>query len=68
MTPAATRLSTIKRHEQEAKDERDSILRDVYELRKDEARNKREIEWLLGVAASYLTVGSAMNNARMKRE
>jgi hypothetical protein len=67
-TPARDRLATLKDTETKAADERDSILRDVHELRKDEARNKREIEWLLGVAGAYLTVGSAMNNARMKRE
>ena len=66
-TPARDRLATLKDLETKAVAERDSILRDVHALRKDEAKNKREIEWLLGVVGAYLTMGSAMSNAQMKR-
>jgi hypothetical protein len=67
-TPAKSRLATLRETEKTAASERDSILRDIVELRREESKNAREIFWLTGVAGAWLTVLSATNNAAMRRE
>ncbi len=66
-TPAKTRLATLRETEKTAATERDSIFRDIAELKRESAKNAREIEWLTGVAGAWLCVVSAMNNAAMRR-
>jgi hypothetical protein len=66
-TPAKTRLASLRETEKTAAAERDSIFRDIAELRREAGKNAREIEWLQGLAGAWLTVASAMNNAAMKR-
>lgn len=67
-TPAKARLATLRETEKIAATERDSIYRDIAELKREESKNAKEIHWLTGVAGAWLTVVSATNNAAMRRE
>ena len=67
MTPLAQRISKLRGAEKAATEERDSILRDIHELKRDERENAATIQRLSGMAGSWLTILSAANNGAMER-